>query len=109
VRDWGGRFSGDEWCGSLAYSVENAADASYCWDPRLGIQPARRVLKMSAIFTPYFEAQADSTDAEAYIRVRIVNEPRPDGFVLVYLPDGTGIVVNSNHLLHFDPSPELSR
>ena len=62
---------------------------------------------MSATFTPYSEAQAhrDPTAAGAYIRVRVPDGPRPDGSILVYLPNGTGLVVNSNQLLHFDAGP----
>ena len=62
---------------------------------------------MSAAFTPYFEAQAhlDPTDSVAYIRVRVPDGPRPDGSILVYLPNGTGLVVNSNQLLHLDAGP----
>ena len=69
-------------------------------------QPARSV-EMSATFTPYFEAQAhrDPTAAGAYIRVRVPDGPRPDGSILVYLPNGTGLVVNSNQLLHLDAGP----
>ena len=55
---------------------------------------------MSATFTPYFEAKAhrDPTGSGAYIRVRVPDGPRPDGSILVYLPNGTGLV-NSNQLL----------
>ena len=60
---------------------------------------------MSATFTPYLESRSrpTPTDTDAYIRVRITDEPRPDGFMLVYLPDATGLVVNSRHLLRLDP------
>jgi hypothetical protein len=65
--------------------------------------PARSV-EMSATFTPYLEAQAhrDPTGSGAYIRVRVPDGPCPDGSILVYLPNGTGLVVNSNQLLHLD-------
>ena len=61
---------------------------------------------MSATFTP-FEAQAyrDPTGSGAYILVRVPNGPRPDGSILVYLPNGTGLVVNSNQLLYLDGGP----
>jgi hypothetical protein len=42
----------------------------------------------------------DPTDSGAYIRVRVPTGPGPDGSVLVYLPNGTGLVVNSNQLRH---------
>ncbi len=62
---------------------------------------------MSATFTPYFEGQAhrDPTDSGAYIRVRVPDGSRPHGSILVYLPSGTGLVVNSNQLLHLDAGP----
>jgi hypothetical protein len=62
---------------------------------------------MSATFTPYLEAQAyrDPTDSGAYIRVRVPGGPRPDGSILIYLPNGTGLVVNSNQLLYLDAGP----
>ena len=55
---------------------------------------------MSATFTPYCGAQPhrEPTGSGAYIRVRVPDEPRPDGSILVYLPNGTGLV-NSNQLL----------
>jgi len=49
----------------------------------------------------------DSTDSDAYIRVRVPAAPRPDGSILVYLPDGTGLVVNSNQLLRLDAASVL--
>ena len=64
---------------------------------------------MSATFTPYFEARAahrDPTGSTAYICVRVPSVPRPDGSILVYLPNGTGLVVNSNQLLHLDEGPD---
>jgi hypothetical protein len=62
---------------------------------------------MSSTFTPYLEAQAhrDPAGASAYIRVRVPDGPRPDGSILVYLPNGTGLVVNSNQLLQPDAEP----
>jgi hypothetical protein len=68
--------------------------------------PARSV-EVSATFTPYFEAHAqrDPADSGAYIRVRVPDGCRPEGSILVYLPNGTGLVVNSNQLLHLDAGP----
>ena len=62
---------------------------------------------MSATFTPYIEGQSHSNPAsfDAYIPVRVPGEPRSDGSVNVYLPDGTGFVVNSQHLLRLEPAP----
>ncbi len=69
--------------------------------PSSSHQPARSV-EASATFTPYLKAQAhrDPADSDSYLRVRVPDGPRPDGSILVYLPDGTGLVVNSNQLLH---------
>ena len=66
---------------------------------------------MSATFTPYFEAQAhgDPTGSGTYIRVRVASGPRPDGSILVYFPNGTGLVVNSEQLLHLDARPNWPR
>jgi hypothetical protein len=48
--------------------------------------------------------------SDAYIGVRVPNGPRPDGSILVYLADGTGLVVNSKQLLRFEtPSPGQPR
>jgi hypothetical protein len=40
------------------------------------------------------------TEADAYIPVHITEEPRTDGRVLVYLPDGTGLLVHRRNLVH---------
>ena len=49
---------------------------------------------MFATFTPYFEAQAhrDPAGSSAYIRVRVPDEPRPDGSILVYFRMGQGLL-----------------
>jgi hypothetical protein len=62
---------------------------------------------MCATFTPYFEAQAhrDPTGSGAYIRVRVPDGPRLDRSILVYLQNGTALVVNSKQLLHLDAGP----
>jgi hypothetical protein len=39
----------------------------------------------------------------AYLPVRITDEPRADGSVLVYLADGTALVVDEDQLLRVDP------
>jgi hypothetical protein len=39
------------------------------------------------------------TQPDAYIPVTVTEEPRHDGRVLVYLPDGTGLVVNRRCLV----------
>ena len=63
--------------------------------------------EVSATFTPCFEAQAhhDPAGSGAYIRVRVTDGPRPDGSILVYLPNGTGLVVNSNKIPHLNAGP----
>jgi hypothetical protein len=64
---------------------------------------------MSVSFRPYIDSESspdprdsngDSTDA--YIPVRVPGRPRRDGHLLVYLPDGTGLVVNGRHLLRVE-------
>ena len=62
---------------------------------------------MSVTLTPYLETESPSipTNSDAYIPVRVPDEPRHDGSMLVYLPDGTGFVVNSRHLLRLAPEP----
>ena len=49
-------------------------------------------------------------DADAYIRVRVPNGAGPDGSALVYLPDGTALVVDAHQLVHLDlgPNPPLN-
>jgi hypothetical protein len=55
-----------------------------------------RSVEMSASFTPYH------VGSYAYIHVRVPNGPRPDGSILVYLANGTALVVNDEELLHLD-------
>jgi hypothetical protein len=38
-------------------------------------------------------------EADAYIPVRVTEEPHRDGRVLVYLPDGTGLLVHRRNLV----------
>jgi hypothetical protein len=63
-------------------------------------------LEMSATFTPFLETGSPATTGDAYIRVRVTDEPRRDGSLLVYLRDGTALVVNGHLLLHLDPGPD---
>ena len=62
---------------------------------------------MSAGFTPYVEGSSSSFPGEvdAFIRVRVTQAPRPDGSMLVYLPNGTAVVVDSRCVLCFDRDP----
>jgi hypothetical protein len=48
------------------------------------------------------------TNSEAYIRVRVPNAPRPDGTTLVYLPNGTAFVMNTQHLLRISADDSAS-
>ena len=61
---------------------------------------------MPAPFTPTLKVgpMTPRSTSDAYIRVRITDEPRPDGSVLVYFPNGTALVVNGHQLLHLDTS-----
>jgi hypothetical protein len=45
-------------------------------------------------------AKAQFFAPDAYIPVRAPNGPERDGSILVYLPNGTGLVVNNAQLLH---------
>jgi hypothetical protein len=47
------------------------------------------VIGVVALFTPHIERESPSVPG--------------DGYLGVYLPDGTGFVVNSRHLLRLDP------
>jgi hypothetical protein len=49
------------------------------------------------------------TNSDAYIPVRVADAPRPDGSMIVYLPDGTALVVNSRHVLRVDPRTATER
>lgn len=62
---------------------------------------------MYATFTPYLESRSHHTptDSDAYIRVRVTDGPRPDGSMLVYLPNGTALAVNGDQLLHLEAGP----
>ena len=51
---------------------------------------------MSASFIPY------CVGSDAYIHVHVPNGPKPDGSILVYLTNGTALVVNDDELLHLD-------
>jgi len=65
---------------------------------------------MCAMFKPYLDPGSSfmPTNSEAYIRVRVPNAPRPDGTTLVYLPNGTAFVMNSQHLLRISPDDSAS-
>jgi hypothetical protein len=59
---------------------------------------------MFATVTPYVDDASPSTwmHANACIPVRVTDEPRSDGSLLVYLPDGTAFVVNGRELLRLE-------
>jgi hypothetical protein len=46
---------------------------------------------------------AQSQEVDAYIPVRAPGEPETNGYVTVYLPNGTALVVNGRDLLRLDP------
>ena len=64
------------------------------------LEPAARASADPTARAPFFAPDCDRPDA--YIPVRAPNGPERDGSILVYLPNGTGLVVNSDQLLHFD-------
>ena len=63
---------------------------------------------MPATFTPYLEGRPlqARADSDAFIRVRVHDGLRPDGSMLVYLADGTALVVNGDLLLQLDTRPD---
>jgi hypothetical protein len=63
---------------------------------------------MPATFTRYLDAGCPRTpsDGDAYIRVRVSDGPHPDGSMVVYLSDGTALVVDGHQLLHLDTRPD---
>jgi hypothetical protein len=69
--------------------------------PRTSVQ---RNASMHVRLAPYIEAGPPSilTNFDAFIPVRAPEGPRPDGYVHVYLPDGTAFVVNGRQLLRLD-------
>jgi hypothetical protein len=62
---------------------------------------------MSVTAEPYGERKPPYPPGgcHAYIRVRVVSAPRPNGQWLVYLADGTGVIVHRRHLLRINPDP----
>ncbi len=58
---------------------------------------------MAATFTPYLDSGSPPTIGDAYIRVRVTEEPSGDGSLRVYLPDGTALMVSGHLLLHLEP------
>jgi hypothetical protein len=73
----------------------------------LSLRPWRR-LRTSRSRRPklrILESGSPPTIGDGYIRVRVTDEPHRDGSLLVYLPDGTALVVNGHLLLHLDPGP----
>jgi uncharacterized protein YbjT (DUF2867 family) len=54
------------------------------------------------------DAASISTDANAFLPVRVTDAVRPDGSVVVYLPNGTALAVNSGLLLRRGPDQEWS-
>ena len=59
---------------------------------------------MSAMFMPYVASESIPTNADAYIPVRVTEAPQSGGSMLVYLPDGTALVISSRHLLRLAPA-----
>jgi hypothetical protein len=58
---------------------------------------------MTEKFTPYRHGP------EALIPVHVPNEVRPDGSVLVYLPNGTGLMLHRDQLLQVEPAHPNAR
>jgi hypothetical protein len=62
------------------------------------------------MFTPYVHSEPHLALAgyDAYVPVRVPEGARRDGYLLVYLPDGTGWLVNGSHLLRLDEGRQAS-
>ena len=59
---------------------------------------------------PYFLSGSPPTTnaSEAFIRVRVTEGVRPTGYIAVYLPTGTQLIVRGRDLLRFSRGPESS-
>ncbi len=59
---------------------------------------------MPSTFTPFVEGESspDPARADAYVPVRVPDGQQRNGYLLVYLPDGTGLEVDGRHLLRLD-------
>jgi hypothetical protein len=44
------------------------------------------------------DSRSISTNTNAYVPVRVTGGPRSDGSMLVYLTDGTALIVNSRYV-----------
>jgi hypothetical protein len=53
---------------------------------------------------PYFQSGAPPTTStrEAFLRVRVSDDLKPSGYVAVYLPSGTQLLVRCDDLVRFD-------
>jgi hypothetical protein len=62
---------------------------------------------MHGRFRPLIDREGTSplllATADAYLPVRLGEPPRPDQSVLVYLLDGTGLIVSAGCLLRLEP------
>jgi hypothetical protein len=58
----------------------------------------------SATLRPFFEGGSPPgrSDYDGYLPVRVSEAPRPNGSILVYLPNGTALVVDNRYLLRLD-------
>jgi hypothetical protein len=65
---------------------------------------------MSMELAPYFQSGSPPTTNahEALLRVRVTQDPNPNGSITIYLPSGTPLIVRGRDLLRF-PGPEPSR
>ncbi len=60
---------------------------------------------MNGKLRPYFNEDwpAPSNENVAYIPVRVTKEPRVNGSITVFLPDGTALDARAADLLRLDP------
>jgi hypothetical protein len=64
---------------------------------------------MNGKFRPYFSEDwpAPSNENVAYIPVRVTKEPRVNGSITVFLPDGTALDARAADLLRLDLDPSV--
>ena len=68
--------------------------------------------EMTVELVPFFESGSPPIENghDALLRVRVTKEPEPNGYLVVYLPNGTALHVRSQDLLRVnDAAPRPRR